>query len=261
MRFFFTLNILAAFFSFALEAREEVVLTIPKAGTHYLKKIIENITNCQPIYVFCDAKFYLKYHMQKNDQTAITIGHCEPLILNFLPAKEHVLLLIRDPRDAALSAIDYIDKRGLVWPGLANIINREQWNALSKKEKLSIILENYYDNRMVTVAAWFETAIKLIQKRNCLVVKYESLFPEYNTPEELTSTLQGIGCFFGVEVDSLKAESVIKNCFRNSSSKTFNKGKAFRYLEEDSEIIELLESKLSNYIDYFEYSNSTQQTK
>lgn len=259
MRRFLILAILTTICSFQLEAREEVVLTIPKSGTHYLKKIIENITNCQTVQPSVVSNFLRQYYMHKSDPTTIVMGHCEPLILNLLPKKEHVLLLIRDPRDLALSAIDFIDNKGLaVWPGLPSIINRKQWNALSKKEKLSIILEDYYDNRRASIVSLFKTAVQLTQQKNCLVVKYESLSPEYNKTEELTSTLQDIGCFFGEEVDSLKAENVIKKCFRNPSCWTYNKGKAFRYLDEDSEIIELLESNLSNYIDYFEYANSTQ---
>lgn len=262
MRGFLFLSILIALPSITLEAREDVVLTVPKSGTQYLRMIIENITNCDTIPPTVPQNYKKEYDFCQMDEETIVFGHCEPWILNFIPLKEDLLLLIRDPRDVALSAVDYIDKRGLtVWPGLLKIIDPIQWNLLSKKKKLLMILDDFYDDRRVSVINLFETAIYLIQNKKCFVVKYESLSPEYATLNDLTATIQDISCFFGEKIDSLKAESIIKNCFRNSSSETLNKGIVFRYLNENDEIKELLESRLYKYIEYFNYPLTRNEQK
>lgn len=254
MRQFFILCSLFITFFLSADAREEAVLSLPKSGTHYLKKIIENITGnrvIQPSVPYWYKKAYMECAHVEN---IIVMGHCEPLIQELLPDNEELLLLIRDPRDVALSAIDFIDNSGLaVWPGLLSIINAEEWSKLSKLEKISLILENSYDYRKVSIVSLFETAINLCSQKKCFIVKYEQLSPEYNDFEELSQTIQNIAHFFGMAIDETKARDVINKSFKNHDSATLNKGNAFRYLEEDPEIVSFLNSKLKKYIYFFDF--------
>ncbi len=244
-------------FSISLDARKEVVLTLPKSGTHYLKKILEHIDECNVLAPTTPSWFHQAYALYAADPQIIVMGHCEPLVMHLLPESERVLLLIRDPRDLALSAVDYIDNNGLaVWPGLQKVLNERQWEVLSKKEKLSLILDGYYDERRASVFNFYETAIRLLRRNDCVVIKYEALSPECNSSEALEETVQSIGCFFGVSIDSYSAEKIVRSSFKNSTSQTLHVGKSFRYKDENREIIEYLESKLSKYIRYFKYSFS-----
>lgn len=243
------------FFSLLLDASEERILTLPKAGTHFLKKIIENITSKQVIPPTTPSHYEREYKRYSIDENTIVMGHCEPLVLSMLSSNERILLLIRDPRDVALSAVDYIDNHGLiVWPGLQKIVSQRKWNQLSKIEKLSLILEEYYDSRKLSVVTMFEMAITLITQKNCFIVKYEELSPEHNDFSDLSKTIQNIACFFGVELDDTRVEEVIEKSFRNKKCLTLNKGRAFRYLEEDREIVDFLSAKLKKYIDFYEFS-------
>ncbi|NGX50094.1 MAG: hypothetical protein K940chlam5_01706 [Candidatus Anoxychlamydiales bacterium] len=242
-------------FSLSVEAREEIILTIPKSGTHYLKIILENITESHVITPTLVDSYIQDYTESRNCKDTIVIGHCEPLMIKKLPNSENLFLLIRDPRDVALSAIDFIDNKGLaVWPSLSTIINYNQWILLSKKEKLLLILEDFYDDRKVTISSLFETAINLCSLKNCLIVKYEQLSPEQNNFVDLFATIKNISSFLGISIDETKAKDVIEKSFRNKNSRTYNKGNAYRYLEEDIEVLDLLESKLKKYIDFFIYS-------
>lgn len=243
------------FFTLPLDARPEVILTIPKSGTHYLKLIMENLTLCQ-VFPLTSPDFYEKnYFKKRNTQNQIVIGHCEPLILNVVDGNpEKILLLIRDPRDVALSLVDFIDRIGLfVFPGLSKIIDRDSWLKLSRKEKLLMILDCSYDERKASVESFFETAINLTSSRECLIIKYEQLSPQDNTYPDLVQTVNSIATFLKVDIRNIDVQKVIEESFKNKKSATFNKGDSYRYLKEDSSIIELLNEKLSKYIDFFRF--------
>ena len=252
---FFSLILFFLLCTFSIEARGEVILTIPKSGTHYLKLIIENLTSSIVITSDAPMLYQKRYSQLKTSQNKFVIGHCEPFMLNVVADNpKKVLLLIRDPRDIALSFVDYIDKyEPWVFPGLEKIINRESWLKLSKKEKLLMILDRSYDERQASIISFFETAINLTDSRECLIIKYEQLSPQDNTYPDLVQTVNSIATFLKVDIRNIDVQKVIEESFKNKKSATFNKGDSYRYLKEDSSIIELLNEKLSKYIDFFRF--------
>lgn len=83
-----TFVFLFLFFSNSLTAREEVILTVPKCGTHYLKKIIEIITGNEVMQPVTPWWYLGKYNLFKDNDKIIIMGHCEPQILGMVPQSE-----------------------------------------------------------------------------------------------------------------------------------------------------------------------------
>lgn len=167
-----------------------------------------------------------------------------------------ILLLIRHPIDIVLSAIDHVQanfnhKEGSGWPGLP--IKKDVWALLTKKQKAAALLD-IPDTRSFGILQILESARQLCESREVITFKFEELSPETCGLDQAIQTVQKLGDFFAIPVDSEKAEYIIQQCFKNPSSWNLNKGKSFRYLDEDPELIEFLESELSEYREYFDYS-------
>lgn len=167
------------------------------------------------------------------------------------------MLLIRDPRDVVLSAIDYIDQSGLeVWPGLSEFIELEEWTKLTKLQKASVILDKELPHaRKLSIVSVFETAINVFLEGDWLLVKFEELSPEncdYLTPRK---TISDIARFLGKKIDLTEIELIIEKSFKNKESFTFNKGSINRYVSEcDDEFRCFLNMKLNKYILFFGYN-------
>ncbi len=227
------------------------MVTIPKAGTNYLNLIISNLLDIQVLHPIGPLYSKAQYDRLKENSDVVVVWHSEPLVLDLIPKRVPVLFLVRDPRDVALSAVDFIDK-GHYWEG----IDCCSWNRLTRKERIEVVIDKVFNERGFSVSNFFETAIQLIIANDCCILNYEELSPECNSDECLAEVVKRIGRFFNQEVSCAQAKEVIAKSFKNSSCWSLNKAKVFRFLEEEKEVIETLEVKLGKYIDCFNYVRS-----
>jgi len=61
------------------------------------------------VHPFGPTLSYTSYFQERANSRVISVWHSEPQVLSHIP-EAPCLLLIRDPRDVVLSAVDFIDK-------------------------------------------------------------------------------------------------------------------------------------------------------
>ncbi|MFN0065400.1 MAG: sulfotransferase domain-containing protein [Chlamydiales bacterium] len=241
-------------FSQSCFARQECVMAVPKCGTHYFAAIIRHITG-KGVFEPTVPNVYRDLYLRYRNRPPIVIGHPEPLVMNMLSqfGEERTVVLVRDPRDMALSARDYIYKRGVAaWPGLE--MSQNDWEQLSLKEQLDIIIMHNRGWRDVSAQTVFEGACALARREKSLVVKYEELVPCY---PDAARTVCSIAEFFGYVITEERAEEILELTY-GVTTRTFNKGEIERYKKELSpELQQYVTDTLKNYIKFFGYPVSS----
>ncbi len=198
---------------------------------------------------------YFRMFYRGMPRTVVVFGHAEQNVLPLIPQQKPFVLLVRDPRDVALSTVDYTGtfKEGVCWwAGLYQEVSLETWNELTLIEQLELILDDMGPRPFGQISN-FEAAISLEQMATCTVVRYEDLHPQTASPDLMVNTLNTVRQVLGTE--PLAPDQALSVIQQNVGQKTptLHKGKTNRFLDEDPEVIEYLEKRLRPYIEYFGY--------
>ncbi|MDE3046522.1 MAG: sulfotransferase domain-containing protein, partial [Verrucomicrobiota bacterium] len=164
-------RLLIFLFAFCLVAEEPskkvVCVTIPKAGTHLLKKVIQQIAGKRPPWLIFEEKF-----LSSNEN--IYIAHLFPAINSlrtFRPDRVTKILLIRDPRDILISFAHHLVNKK--WPFRLDKMNYDAkaLKALSWDDKLKTAMlfpPNTPQDSFPCVKEW-------LQDPNIIVIRFEDL--------------------------------------------------------------------------------------
>ncbi len=141
---FSLLTLCLVLFSSPLVARPELIVTVPKSGTNYLEQILTHLLQVKTILP--EILTPAIYANLKYDMSSLVIWHTDPSMYSLMPQNQPTLLLIRDPRDVVLSAIDFVNTKGLLfWPGLGEACNT-YWHRLTKKEQAEYLIDGCFDD-------------------------------------------------------------------------------------------------------------------
>ena len=130
---------------FSLEENSYEFLTIPKSGTHLLRKIITLIDHDFPSY---------------------RVGHIQPHHINSNAPK---ILWIRDPRDIIISKVFWFRAKNYYWP--PNTLVSEEFNNLLFDEQIEYVI-NFPDEQL-SIKKYVKLALDLMKDPNIHVYRFE----------------------------------------------------------------------------------------
>lgn len=199
------------------------VCTIPKAGTHCIKKYFNLLT-----YQSIDIPHKIKCSHFSEKHLKLPKDY-------FFRDDVKKIILVRDLRDVFLSALNWIETKRHWMSG--HVAFRAKWRSLSQGQKLRELIdynsvpENIiwsYNNRNLPqqIHKIITKAVALSQCRNALVVKYESLSGAYG-PESQKATICEINKFIGVcDLTNKQHAFIEKNLYGNAllKSPTYREG-------------------------------------
>jgi hypothetical protein len=232
----------------ALFGREEVIVTIPKSGTHYLIELLNLFPNKFRALCPVIPDQYPKLYYKFKKTNTLPITHCFPSIFANLPKTQSrltILLFVRDPRDVILSLIDYIGTSH--WGGGRRV--DFDWKSGSFFQKIDYVLDEKnwpYGN---SIMGAFKTIETLLQNEENVCFRYEDLHPLHTgSIEKPVAEIIRLGEFFDVSIEQFQAEQILKHAFLKETP-TLNKGCTRRYQNELSfEERAFLTDRLSHYI-------------
>jgi len=200
-----------------------LLVTIPKAGTHLLRKAITLITK-QPIHWIGLGE--APYFRPQNDLAfphPITAGHLFPEmdVIRTDYAEHYIkILLIRDPRDVMLSFAHHLAK-GLTWSSCPSF-DHARFITLSRDEQLRMTLclpKNFRDPSICFpyVEAWMQTP-------DVYVCRFEDLVGSCGggTDEKQFHTLKTLSEHIGHPCTDEELHEIASKLFGNTW--TFRKG-------------------------------------
>ena len=202
-----------------------IITPIPKAGTHLLMRCVrlmtgKNVTGLQgrtPEASLDQAKqanHILKYH------------HFNKKVAMILEQRGYKnIFLCRDPRDACVSLIFYLDR----WKGTEKtqrdfFVVPENWDQLSFDEKLDELITG--KNCLSYIKTWYKRLVPWSMKSDTLIVRFEDLIGAKGggSDEVQQQTLIKIANYIHLDIDSAKLQTISQILYNPTSSPEMYKG-------------------------------------
>lgn len=191
------------------------VVTVPKAGTYLIKKLLEQLGGDCPIYHV--DEFYESKTLQEQYSKRI--------------------LLVRDPRDVCVSWVRYVvsgkaDQVDQNIKALSSAV-KEHWRALGMDKQLEYVIRgNSPQAREAGVHPTliyfplfpYQEAARHAKDEGTLVCKFENLIGPQGggSLSAQRSEVEKILCFLQIEVEAEKLQSVLEGLF--GGTRTFSHG-------------------------------------
>ncbi len=226
-----------------------IIVTLPKAGTHLVRTIIEHFLKKEGIgpIPFLRKPFYPKHQFLN-----LHVTEAASLIESYCREYPNCpkILVVRNLRDIVVSAKDFITKTGfynfVFFAELfAKSINytknydkikgnkelKKIWDSLSNDDKLTQFIQYYYnfkkspDQFMAhNLLYYVQDSIHFLQKYpDTLVVRFEDLFDENECIS--VKELRKIATFLGKNVSHKQLIKMSKEIYGHSKSRTYRIGK------------------------------------
>ncbi len=209
-----------------------LVNSIPKSGTHLLAKVINNMgfkhagqinhpeINNVPSHRLLTME-EIEQKMKSLKKGRYVVGHKsfdEDFDKLLRKNKFSHILIVRDPRDVAVSKAFYLLKK----PEAAL---HAHFTGLSERERF-IACINGVPERMRSIAEIYNIFMPWLNESSCLMIKFEDLVGSQGggSDEKQSETLGHISGHLGLSFDESKLKEIALKSF-NKNSVTFRKGK------------------------------------
>ncbi len=175
-RFLFVLLMLALTIGLKSDPKQKIVfVSIPKSGTHLLKKAIRQITGNLPMHwIAINAVYRFDPHQDLELPMPITGAHLFPeidLIRTECSSHYKKILMIRDPRDVMVSFMYHLDQQK-IWAG-KNQFDFEAFAKLPLDKRLQKTL--LFPDEWRNPKTCFENAAKLMREPGVFIFRFEDL--------------------------------------------------------------------------------------
>jgi len=204
--------------------------SIPKAGTNLLSRTIEMMPNTVDrwTYHIDETLPGIKRQLSAGKRGQIVTAHLPwtPKIASTVSQLDYrVLLMIRDPRDIAVSVVNYVYCMDLSHPLHRALTKLPDDDArllfmIEPPEEVTAELPDIWKNSgLATFMPW-------IDEPSCLTVRFEDLVGAQGggNEERQRKIIQAIAVHIGANSSSLLVEKIRQDLFGNNRSKTFHKG-------------------------------------
>ena len=178
-------------------------VTIPKAGTHLLRKAISLIS--------------------KDELDIGCITHLTPLLISSSVSNDRYakILLIRDPRDIMISQLFWFRAKNYYWP--PNTLVSDEFSNLSFEDQLNYIINFPKDS--CGIREYSQMAIEWMQDPSVFVCRFEHLIGPEGGGNRLQQekTIDALGRYLGYTLSSEEIMYVADHLFGKTA--TFREGK------------------------------------
>lgn len=243
-----------------------LVITVPKSGSYLLKIALEELTGRSSFGPTYSEECILKINKNFNDLTSFVIAHTESTFLNYVkqrfPKNVKIILMIRDFRDMIVSAVNYINKHGVIaWGGLGEIITDQQWIKMPRHQKMAFIMQlDDYGNEYEYLKG--SSIAKSIVRTfpNVYVCRFENLVGAKGGGNDdlLYQELINLAQFLNVDVETTKLQNMVSH-LHGTKTFTFNEGKIGKWKEEfDNNLKKLFKKQLGHTLIEWGYETDNQ---
>lgn len=204
--------------------------SIPKAGTNLLSRVMKMMPNTVERW---------SYHIDETlpgIERQLRAGRRGQVVTAHFPwsdglaslAREldyRVLLMVRDPRDIAVSNVNYVTRMDLSHP-----LHRVLEDLPDDDARLMTMIEPPGDLLAGLPDVWqndgLVTFLPWLDEPNCLVVRFEDLVGAKGGGSDAVQhkTIQQIADHIGASLNDALHAKIARELFGNSESKTFHKG-------------------------------------
>lgn len=231
LQLFLHTTALSTVFSTPLLEREEpadqkiLFVSIPKSGTHLLKKALRKITHYLPIRWIGLSKVALFNPVNDLRQAApITATHLFPeidIVRTHYSNQYKKILIIRDPRDVMVSFMHHLLTKK-AWIRRSGF-DYEKFALLSADEQLATTL--LFPDEFRNPKTCFKYAALWMQDPSVLVCRFEDLVGEKGggSAEKQLETLQKLATYLGYPLSDQELHSLAAQLF--GGTWTFRQGK------------------------------------
>lgn len=212
--------------------------SMPKAGTNLLSQLMRMLPGTVPRW---------SYHIDETlpgIERQLRAGRQGQVISAHLPWNHHlselvsdldyrILFMVRDPRDVAISNVNYVTRMDLAHP-LHEILKRLP----DDDARLSVLIDPPEEVLAVLPEIWrnqgLSTFLPWLDEPNCLLVRFEDLIGAKGGGSDARqlSTILAIAAHVGVQLDDRSLQDAASDLFGNAGSKTFFQGQINRWVSE-----------------------------
>lgn len=204
--------------------------SIPKAGTNLLNQLLKEMPNTVERWT---------YHIDETlpgVERQIVSGHRGQVITAHLPWSEEmsrllkdmdyrIFLMVRDPRDIAVSNVNYVTRMDLshpLHPYLKSLPNDDERLTAMINPPVEILdgLPDIWKNDGLT------TFLPWLNEKNCLMIRFEDLVGEKGggSIDRQCETITSIAKHIGALLSNDELVDMANGLFGSEGSKTFHKG-------------------------------------
>lgn len=210
---------------FKSDRKKIVILTIPKGGTHLIKKAAALISGQKVAWIKpADIlQFDPTVHLLKNE--TISISHLFPHldIIKTVSSKDFIkIVLIRDPRDVFVSQVDWLARcKEWVWWVPQTLF--DEFERLSYEEKLSYVIKDFpalYYN----IPYFTRKAVEWMKDPSVFICRFEDLVgPEGGgNREQQEQTIKALATHMGYNLSRQSIEEIARQLY--GGTLTFRNG-------------------------------------
>lgn len=202
-----------------------ILNTIPKAGTHLMMKCIHEMTGKGIVGLTggTKQKFIESLHIAKEKNAILKCHHYSGSFLSVLYSLGYKnIFMIRDPRDACVSFVKYMDSQTGKRRDFFNV--PDDWDEMSFDEKLytSIVGKNCESY----VKHWYERLTPWSKYPGTLVVKFEDLVGANGGGDDFAQlqTIINIAVYTNMNITHNRIEQIAKNLYSPTLSEAVYNG-------------------------------------
>jgi sulfotransferase 6B1 len=205
---------------------DDFILTpIPKAGTHLLMRCIHLMTN-KSVTGLQGRAPEESLDFAKQENKILKYHHFNRNLAKIMQERGYKnIFLCRDPRDACISLIFYLDR----WKGTQKtkrdvFVVPENWDQLSFDDKLHELIAG--KSRQSYIKTWYKPLVQWSMKPDTLIVKFEDLVGGKGggSDEAQRQTLTNIANFIHLDIDSARIEAIAQMLYKPTSKPEMYKG-------------------------------------
>lgn len=183
--------------------------TIPKSGTHLLRRIVQLITH-EDNYLNIEGDIHI--------------------VPEVLESKNPKVLLIRDLRDVMISQVFWFRAKNFAWPGGGELCFVDpKFQTLSFNEQISWVIN--FPEEFWGLKEYAQMAIEIIKLPNTHVCRFEDLVGPQGGQDRLRqeNAIKDLAAFLGFSLSYEEISYIADNAFGNSA--TFRRGQTGSWSE------------------------------
>lgn len=210
----------------SVENRKVLCVTVPKSGSHLLKKALEMIQGCEATWIYGESFKDEKALKQSDKKLYIAHIFPETELARFFDSKDFAkVVLIRDPRDVMLSFLHHVLHKK-TW-SYDSQFDHEKFSHLSLDQQLRETLLFPYPSPIHS----FPYAIAWMSDPSVFVCRFEDLVGAQGggSAAAQKKTLLALASFIGSPISPERAEEIGATIFGNTW--TFRKGQIGQWKE------------------------------